>query len=463
MQEGATWTDSIQDMPEQQAERAVIAAILTDPESVVIAMENLNQEHFADPFLGEAFRQSVLMFERGEVPDVVTLAGVLRDAGYKTADNDILSIAGWSFSANIMPSFMPAYANRVRRMSRVREFQSALPKKLGQLLKNPTLDPSDILSEWLSETESDYRSDDPGPRRLDTMMTDIGVLLDGKRDGTIVNEQTMTPWDSLTKVLGGGIKPGEVCVVAGRPGSGKTVVGAQMLFEASMYGTAIMFSAEMTYDMVVQRMIACETGISFHKINDPQLMNDEEYDLARSYMDSLSALPVYIDDLTGVTTAQMMSRTQQLQREGTVSLLVFDYLELAGDTTVDRKNQEAWISDVIRSLKIVARRLKIPVVVLAQLSREVERRNPPIPKLSDLRMSGMIEQVADKVIMLYRPQYYVQQGMLEPDPELEHLLEVYIHKNRNGASGKVALRYDGPLFRVSEIQEQPVYGQGAML
>lgn len=226
-----------------------------------------------------------------------------------------------------------------------------------------------------------------------------------------------------------------------------------------MTGQAIMFSAEMTYDTVVQRMIACETGIPYSKIQDPQVLNDDEYDLMRSYMDSLSALPVFIDDLSGITTDQIMARTQSLMRQGEISLMIFDYLELAGDSPND-KNQEARLSRIIQALKHIARRLNIPVVVLAQLSREVERRNPPIPKLSDLRMSGMIEQVADKVVMLYRPEYYVQQGMLEPDPETTHLIEFYIHKNRNGENGKVGLRYDGPVFRISEEEMQPVYEQG---
>lgn len=458
-----SWMDAITDMPEKDAEKAVIAAIIIDSSSVVEAMETLEVEHFADPFLADAYRLALGMFQRSESADMVTLAGALIDAGYPKATDDILDIAMWSNTTNILPVYMPAYARRVRRMARVRDFQNEAPKKIQRLLQDASLDPVEVLSEWIGQVEVGYRADDPGPRSLEEMMERVGTLLDDKRAGVIVDDQTPTPWPSLNRVLGGGVRPGELCVVAGRPSSGKTVVGAQMLFEASLTGQAVMFSAEMSYDTVVQRMIACETGVPYSKIVDPALLNEKEYDLIRSYMDSLSVLPVHIDDLAGITTSQMMSRTQILQREGRVSMLIFDYLELAGDTTVDRKNQEAWISDVIRSLKMLARRLNIPVVVLAQLSREVERRNPPIPKLSDLRMSGMIEQVADKVVMLYRPQYYVQQGMLEPDPDTEHLIEFYVHKNRNGQNGKVQLRYDGPVLRVSEIENQPVYEQGGML
>lgn len=446
-------------MSGREAEKAVIGSILIDPESVVAAMETLTAAHFEDPFMGEAFDAARQLLDTGTPADIVTLSGALADRGYKAATDDVMEIASWSMTANILPVYMPMYAQRVARMSRIRDFTSSAPGKIQKLIENPDLDPVDVLSEWMGEVEQGYQANDPGPRRLDQMMQDVGELMEGKRAGTIVSDVTATPWQSLTSILGGGVRPGEVCIVAGRPGSGKTIAGAQMLFEASMYGTAIMFSAEMTYESVVQRMLACESGVPFAKINDPQLMSEDEHALVQSYMDGLSALPVYIDDLSGITTDQIMARAQALLREGTVSLLVFDYLELAGDDR-GKGNEESRISGIAQSLRHVARRLNIPVVVLAQLSREVERRNPPIPKLSDLRSSGMIEQVADKVVMLYRPQYYVQQGMLEPNPDEEHLIEMYVHKNRNGESGKVSLQHDGPVFRISEPEEP--YAQEAI-
>ena len=449
-------------MHERDAERAVIASVLIDPESIVTALERLSAERFSDAFLGDAFTTAKELLNEGKPADIVSLGGALLDKGYPTAPDDIFAIAQWGMSANIMSVYMPMYADRVVRLSRIRDFVSAAPKKIQELLQNPSLDPADVLSEWMGEVESDYQPDDPGPRRLSDMMEDVAGIIEGKRAGTIANDHTATPWDSLTRILGGGVRPGEVCVIAGRPGSGKSVVAAQMLFEASVYGTAIMFSAEMTYESIIQRMLSCETAIPHAKINDPIQLNEGEVELLQSYMDGLSALPVYIDDLAGITTDQIMARTQALQREGTISLLVFDYLELAGDGR-DTKNPEQRLSGIVQNLKLIARRLRVPVVVLAQLSREVERRNPPVPKLSDLRYSGMIEQVADKVVMLYRPQYYVQQGMLEPDPTEEHLIEFYIHKNRNGENGKVSLRYDGPIFRISEPEATGHdYQQGGM-
>lgn len=450
--------EGMEGMSGRDAEKAVIGSILIDPDSVVTALETLTVKHFEDPFIGDAFDAARQLLEAGTRADIVTLSGALADKGYKAATDDVMEIASWSMEANILPVYMPMYAQRVARMSRIRDFASSAPRQLQRLIENPELDPVDVLSEWMGEVEQGYQANDPGPRRLDQMMQDVGELIEGKRAGMIVTDVTATPWEPLTTTLGGGVRPGEVCVVAGRPGSGKTVVAAQMLFEASMYGTAIMFSAEMTYDSVIQRMLACESGVPFAKINDPQLMNEDEHALVRSYIDGLSSLPVYIDDLSGITTNQIMARTQALQSDGAVSMLIFDYLELAGDDR-DSKNQEARLSLIIQNLKLIARRLNVPVVVLAQLSREVERRNPPIPKLSDLRMSGMIEQVADKVVMLYRPQYYVQQGMLEPDPDTENLIELYVHKNRNGENGSVALKYEGSVFRISEF-EQPRAQEG---
>lgn len=799
---------NLEHMPEADAEKSVIGAIIMDPDSIVEAIERVKADHFADPFLGKAFEIAKDMLNRGVPANLVTLSSALVDAGYKNAPVDMLAISQWVVGNNIYPANVSVYADMVVRYSRIRDFMSAAPKKIAELMQHPELDPADILSGWLGEVETGQRRDDPGPRRFDDMMSDVSATMEGRRSGTIVNDQTVFPWKSLNDLIGG-IKPGEVCVLSGRPGSGKalsldtpiptpdgwttmgairvgdivfdengnqcnvtfatevqherdcfevefddgtvivadaehlwltstrkdrksaiqaraydrngrnpdapssvdqshkrtypsvvttleiastlrvgkdqrlnhavatpkpivtdnidlpippytlgvwlgdgtalagsitsmddeawsgiradgfeigevtghsglantctvyglvtllrdigvlgnkhipdiylragvdqrktllmalmdsdgyatkhgdaefdstreelargvrellsslgvrssitrseswlngtrhkdhwtvrfrptfqcfsvarkasridatsprrnnylryirdvrpvpsvpvrciqvdspshlylagetmipthnTLAGVQILGEASMSGTAVMFSSEMTYDAVIERMLASETGIPYAKIVKPTLLNEEEYDLVQSYMDGLSSLPIYIDDLSGITTDQIMARTQALQREGTISMLVFDYLELAGDDT-GGTNQEARVSGIIRNLKHIARRLHIPVLVLSQLSREVERRNPPIPKLSDLRSSGMIEQVADKVIMLYRPQYYVQQGMLEPDASIENLIEFYVHKNRNGQSGKVQLHFEGPVFRISEIPD----------
>lgn len=450
---------NLEHMPEADAEKSVIGAIIMDPDSIVEAIERVKADHFADPFLGKAFEIAKDMLNRGVPANLVTLSSALVDAGYKNAPVDMLAISQWVVGNNIYPANVSVYADMVVRYSRIRDFMSAAPKKIAELMQHPELDPADILSGWLGEVETGQRRDDPGPRSFADMMADVSATMDGRRAGTVVNDQTEFPWKSLNDLIGG-IKPGEVCVLAGRAGSGKTVAGVQILGEASMSGTAVMFSAEMTYDSVIERMLASETGIPYAKIVKPTLLNEEEYDLVQSYMDGLSSLPIYIDDLSGITTDQIMARTQTLQREGTISMLVFDYLELAGDDS-GGTNQEARVSGIIRNLKHIARRLHIPVLVLSQLSREVERRNPPIPRLSDLRMSGMVEQVADKVIMLYRPQYYVQQGMLEPDASIENLIEFYVHKNRNGQSGKVQLHFEGPVFRISEIPDSGYqYQQG---
>ena len=427
-------------------------------------MDRVAEKDFADPFLGKAYEVAKEMFGRGVPADIVTLASSLVDAGYEAAQEDILAITQWAMSStfHITSVYMRFYADRVARLARVRRFIADIPKKVQEFSSDPTSEPSTVLSSWLGEMESGHQPDDPGPQRLDTMMESVAALLEGKRNGTIISEAIPTPWPSLNQKLGGGIMPGELCVIAARASIGKTIASSQILFEAGMYGTAIMFSAEMTYTSIVQRMLACESGIPLGKIFRPETMNEDEYDVIQSYMDGLSSLPVYIDDLSGITTDQMMARAQMLQREGTISMLVFDYLELAGDNA-NSQNQEARLSQIIKAMKHIARRLNIPVVVLAQLSREVERRNPPIPKLADLRYSGMVEQVADKVIMLYRPQYYVQQGVIDPNPETENLIEFYIHKNRNGETGKVPLHYSGPILRISEPETTGYqYTQGGL-
>jgi replicative DNA helicase len=459
-----TWLDIATDMREEMAERAVIACILMDAASIVDAMDRVSVADFADPFLGKAYEIALEMFGRRVPADLVTLSGALVDAGYEDAPLDLNAVGAWGVSSShhIFSMYMRFYADRVARLARVRRFVADIPKKVHELSSDPTAEPSTVLSSWLGEIEVGYHPDDPGPQRLDSMMESVADMLDRKRSGEIISAAIPTPWPSLNQKLGGGIEPGELCVIASRPSIGKTVCSSQILFEAALYGTAIMFSAEMTHASIVQRMLACESGIPFSKIIKPEFMNEGEYDVIQSYLDGLAPLPVYIDDLSGITTDQMMARVQTLQRDGEVAMMVFDYLELAGDNA-NSQNQEARLSQIAKAMKHIARRLHIPVVVLAQLSREVERRNPPVPRLADLRYSGAIEQVADKVIMLYRPQYYVQQGVIDPNPETENLIEFYIHKNRNGETGKVPLHYSGPILRISEPETTGYqYTQGGL-
>lgn len=444
-------TSWIESAPSGDVERAVIGSIMQAPESIAMLSERLTPDMFADPFLRSAFDAAVILYKQERPANLLLLAEALTESGDEHARDALLEIVTWMNAVDIWPTWAGFYADRVYRFHRLRAFQAGFTRHWQALTGNGALDPVDVLAEWLNEMETGAIRDDPGPRPIADMIDTVRDTMERRRAGESLETETPLPWQALTNLIGG-LRPGEVCVISGRPSSGKSLAAGQILMSAARAGAAIMYSAEMTYDAILERAIACESGIPYDLIHDPTRMTDEQYEEVQFYMDALAALPVYVDDLSGITTDQMLARTQAIQREQPVSAVIFDYLELAGDNPNERSAEQR-LSKIIVGMKHLARRLNVPVVVLAQLSREVERRNPPIPKLSDLRYSGMIEQVADKVLMLYRPQYYVQQGMLDPDPALEHVLEIYVHKNRNGRSGRVELHYNGPTFRISDVPE----------
>jgi replicative DNA helicase len=175
---------------------------------------------------------------------------------------------------------------------------------------------------------------------------------------------------------------------------------------------------------------------------------DREFNTFLETLDRLRDLPLSIDDTPGITTAQMTVRVQNAQRRGDVGLVVFDYIELAGDVT-EGDSEERRINTIVKALKRIARVCDVPVLALCQLNRGTELRENKRPKLADLRYSGSIEQDADKVLLLYRADYYASQGTGKTtvDPGSEGIAEVIVAKHRNGPTGTVKLRFEPASMR----------------
>lgn len=192
---------------------------------------------------------------------------------------------------------------------------------------------------------------------------------------------------------------------------------------------------------LVERMLCSRARVESHRLRMGTLSGDEHADLV-SAADELRRTSVFIDDSPSLTLMAMRSRARRIQAQHGLDLVLVDYLQLLNCPGSENRQQE--ISSISRSLKSLARELDVPVVALAQLSRQVENRDPPRPQLSDLRESGSIEQDADVVMMLYRPEYYSQQRGVEEgqeDESLRGLAEVIVAKHRNGPTGSAKLQF----------------------
>jgi replicative DNA helicase len=230
-----------------------------------------------------------------------------------------------------------------------------------------------------------------------------------------------------------GLQPSDLVIVAGRPGMGKTGFALSMAKNAAQIHKkhVAIFSLEMGNDQLVQRLISQETGIDSQRLRTGKL-EDNEWALFTHAIEKLGETRIFLDDTPGITPLQLRTKCRRLHLEFGLDLIIVDYLQLmSGDTRNDNRVQE--VSYISRQLKILAREINVPVLAAAQLSRAVEQRADKKPVLSDLRESGSLEQDADIVMFIYRPEVY------EEDPAKENVAEIIVAKHRNGPVGSVQL------------------------
>jgi replicative DNA helicase len=231
----------------------------------------------------------------------------------------------------------------------------------------------------------------------------------------------------------GGLQPSDLLIIAGRPGMGKTGFMLSAVKNAALTHKkhVAVFSLEMSNEQLVQRIIAQETGINSTKLRSGKL-DPGEWPLFTQAIEVLSDTHIFLDDTPALTPLQLRTKARRLHLEHHLDLIIVDYLQLmTGDIRTSNRVQE--VSDISRNLKILARELNVPVLAAAQLSRAVEQRTDKRPVLSDLRESGSLEQDADIVMFIYRPEVY------EEDPAYTNLAEIIVAKHRNGPTGDIQL------------------------
>ena len=248
----------------------------------------------------------------------------------------------------------------------------------------------------------------------------------------------------------GGFQSGDLVIIASRPGMGKTAFALNLMKEISVDrdGSPIaLFSLEMTSLRLLERLISLQSNIPSEKIRDGNFTEAEWRDL-NSSIEPLASAPIYIDDTPGLSIIELKNKSRRLVSEKKVKMIIVDYLQLMSAEIRNKTggNREQEIALISRSLKLIAKELSIPIIALSQLSREVERRGGvKRPVLSDIRESGAIEQDADIVMFLYRPDYY---GLTEL--ESPGLTELIISKHRHGKTGTVKFKFDDRYTRFTE-------------
>lgn len=335
-----------------------------------------------------------------------------------------------------------------RKVRAVKAAQSVIEK----FQRDPSLDIQNELAVALLQMQ------DPPREKRGGWLSDLlpGYLDDVVSNWNETNDPAFIPTGltGVDRLLRGGMRPGELVIVGARPGMGKTAWALQVANNVARTGKRVLVvSAEMTATALIRRASAEFAGIAAPLIDrrgptgHPKLdaQRDEYLRLMREEM---IHLPIYIDDTPRPSVAYMLDKAKRL---GNIDLVIFDYLGLANDGLGANASANDRMTKVSTDLMMMAKDLNIPVIALSQLNRSVEQQKPYIPSLSNLRDSGAIEQNAHIVMLLYRKQYYIQQGMLEDDGEEGDYLDIYVSKNREGANGMVRTRFDGPTFSIRDV------------
>ena len=261
------------------------------------------------------------------------------------------------------------------------------------------------------------------------------------------NTGIATGFRELDEMTSGGLHPGELVVVAGRPSMGKTTLSMNIAHNIAMReGSSVaVFSLEVDRRQIAINLLCRAGQVPAQKLRSVTLSQREWENLAHA-ADKLAKLPIYVDDAAGLNTMAIRSRARRLKNRFDLGLIVIDYLQLLEMGGGRQENRQQEISTISRSLKLLARELSVPVITISQLSRAVESRESHKPRMSDLRESGAIEQDADLILLLYRDEYY--------HPEKEESkgkAEVIIAKQRNGPTGSVNLAFIGEQLRFEDL------------
>jgi replicative DNA helicase len=415
-----------------EAEQSVLGAILIDNDALPRSLEILDPEDFYKSSHRKIFYGMTELFEKNEPIDLITLTDHLRKK------DELEAVGGISYLSSLA-NMIPTAANIKYHSQIVREkaLLRGLLRTAGDIagkVYEDNLDAEDLV-DYAEKSVFDISE-----KKIKASFVTLKEVIKGSFE---MIEHLYDKKETVTGVASGfkdlddmttGFQKGDLIIVGGRPSMGKTAFVlnvAQHVGLESREPVAI-FSLEMAKEQLAFRMLCAEAMVNSNSIRKG-FIKKEDWHRLTSAASKLTDAPVFIDDSSGITVLEVRAKARRLKIEHGLSLVIVDYLQLMrGKGSFERREQE--ISDISRSLKGLAKELSVPVIAVSQLNRSVEQRRPPTPILADLRESGAIEQDADVILFVYRPEIY------DKDANKGHA-EVIIAKQRNGPTGIVNLTF----------------------
>ena len=432
---------------DEDAEQAVLGSMLTDNDAVMAAVEVLKEDAFYREDNKIIYQAILNLYSKSEPIDIITLKDELESMG------KFEQVGGFEYLASL-PDKVPTTAN-VQKYIKIVEEKSVLrnliktANEIIELGYNPTEDVEDIMDGAEKKIfdimqSKNTKSYTPIKDVLVESFTNLEKLYNQKQHVTGVPTRFYDLDDKTA-----GLHGSELILVAARPAMGKTAFALNIATNAALRANVpvAIFSLEMSKDQLVNRMLCSEAMVDSNKVRTGKL-DEEDWTKLAEAIGPLSEAGVYIDDTPGISVMEIRTKCRKLKMEKNIGLVVIDYLQLIAGSNKRNGSREQEISEISRSLKVLAKELNVPVIALSQLSRAVEQRDDHRPMLSDLRESGAIEQDADIVMFLYRDDYYNKESA-EKD-----IAEVIIAKQRGGSTGTVKLYWMGNYTKFVNIERR---------
>ena len=448
--------ESIEKLPPQnnEAEQSLLGCLMLDKDAIIKVVDFIKAEDFYKGIHQDIFQVMVDLYEKSQPIDILSVSSKLKER------NKLDDVGGSSYLTSLINTVPTAthisnYARIVRQKKILRDLISA-SEEIGLSAFNET-EEVDVLLDKAEKTVFGIgqRSLTQTFLPIKDILSDTFERLDELSKNTGQLRGVPTGFADLDKILGG-LQKSDLVILAARPSMGKTSLALDIARNVAVLSNQPvgLFSLEMSKDQLADRLLASLANINLWNLRNGRLAGDD-YSRLQHAMGSLSEAPLYIDDAGSVNILQIRAMARRLQATKGLSLIVIDYLQL-----MEPMNRFAspvqQVTENSRALKMLAKELNVPVLVLSQLSRAVESRVPQIPRLSDLRESGAIEQDADVVMFIYRDDFY-NENSLKPG-----IAQVIIEKHRNGSTGSVELYFEKTQASFKDLDKSQYTSDGEM-